>query len=105
MQVICTMSTVLSEYPLLPDHALHMAEEALWVEGVGWLGQYHSYLDTCWEKGLPYFVRDVYFQELQLLLDKGETSTRVKSLIASINLLNSKIKAYEARCQQQVSHL
>ena len=104
MHVICTMPTVLSEYPLFPDHELHMEGEALWVEGVGWLGQYHSYLDTLWEKGVPYFCRDYYFNELQMRLDKGETSKRVRTLVASINHLNSKIRAYEEQCQRQASH-
>lgn len=78
------MSFTLSEYPLLPDDELHAEGEALWVEGVGWLGQYHSYLDALWEKGLPYFVRDYY-------LLKPQTD----ELVAKIKYLNSKIHAYE----------
>lgn len=100
MQVICTvfgasMNTVLSEYPLAADHELHMAEEALWVEGVGWLGQYHSYLDALWEKGVPYFVRDYYYNEMQQNLSNGATSKDVSKFVYNIKLLNSKIRAYE----------
>ena len=82
MHVIFTMINQHSEYPLLPDNELHTEGDALWVEGVGWLGQYHSYLDTIWEKGLPYFVRDYYRNELQC-------TDQV------IELLNSKIRAHE----------
>jgi len=80
-----------------------MEGEALWVEGVGWLGQYHSYLDTLWEKGVPYFVRDYYFNQLQMRLNEGASAKDLKRLVASINLLNSKIRAYE-QCLPQVSH-
>ena len=33
--------------------------DALYVEGIGWIAQHHCYIDMCWEKGLPYFVRDI----------------------------------------------
>ena len=79
---------ILSEYPLSPFDELHVEGDALWVEGVGWLGQYHSYLDSLWEKNLPYFVRDVYLNQLQTM---GATPTLVRKL----NMLNSKIAAYE----------
>ena len=97
MHVICTMFSVLSEYPLLPDHELHVEGEALFVEGVGWLGQHHSYLDLLWEKGLPYFVRDYYLQELQAASPEAACH-----LAQQIRLLNSKIRAYE-QCQPRAS--
>ena len=75
-----------------------MGNEALWVEGVGWLGQYHSYLDTLWEKGLPYFVRDYYLNELQT---RKHAAKELRTLVQNINLLNSKIAVYE--CQQRAS--
>ena len=96
------MTNLFSEYHLFPDNELHMPNEALWVEGVGFLGQYHSYLDTLWEKGLPYFVRDYYFNELQTKLEEGVTSKSLRLLVNKINMLNSKILAYEKSCQQQV---
>jgi len=76
MQVMVTrlhsdMPIVLSEYPLLPDHALHMEGEALWIEGIGWLGQYYNYYDTLWEKGVPYFCRDYYLNQLEAALESG----------------------------------
>lgn len=59
--------------------------EIVWVEGIGPIGQYYSYLDSYWEKNVPYFVRDMY---ITLLNKKPE-------LIHDINFLNSKIQAYE----------
>lgn len=81
------MDTVLSEFPLSPDYELHVDGEALWVEGVGCLGQYHSYLDTFWEKGVAYFIRD-HLQSNAQLLDH----------------LNSKIRVYEEQCRLGASH-
>ena len=81
-----------------------MEGEALWVEGVGWLGQYHSYLDTLWEKGVPYFCRDCYFNELQDKLEQGVPHKKLKGLISRINLLNSKITAHEQSCRRLSLH-
>ena len=40
--------------------ALLGQEQALYVEGLGHLDQYGSYVDCQWEKGVVYFVRDYY---------------------------------------------
>jgi hypothetical protein len=82
-----------------------MEGEALWVEGVGWIGQYHNYLETLWEKGVPYFCRDYYFQELQQKLDEGVSHKQLQNLIRNVNLLNSKILAYEQSCRQSSHRL
>lgn len=87
------------EYPLYPDHELHTEGDALHVEGVGWLGQYHSYLDKLWEHALPYFVRDIYSYDLQKLLDAGNALDH--RLVCSINTLNSKIRAHERNVANQ----
>ena len=76
-----------SEYPLHPDHELHCADEALFVDGVGWLGQYHSYLDNMWEKGTLYFVRDYYMDLLAV------RQAEVQSLCQRIQGINSKLSA------------
>ena len=41
-----------------------MPGDVLWIEGVGPIGQYYNYWDALWEKGIPYFVRDVYLSQL-----------------------------------------
>ena len=82
-----------------------MEGEALWVKGVGCIGQYHSYLETLWEKGVPYFCRDYYFQELQQKLDEKIPHKQLQDLIQKINLLNSKILAYEQSCRQSSHRL
>lgn len=84
------MRTTLSEYPLAPNHELRVGGDALWVDGVGWLGQYHSYLDSMWQKGLPYFIRDYCISE-------------GVELCVGVDALNSKIREYERTCQLQAS--
>ena len=61
-------------------------DDAIWVEGIGWIGQYYNYIDQKWEKGLPFFVRDYY------LAHSLETH-----LLEFIKSLNSEIEAYVAQ--------
>jgi len=67
-------------------------ESAVFVNGVGWIAQYDSYLNTFWEKGVGYFLRDVKFAELQTLLDdtaqSSKRSRRIRKLVADLNVLN-----------------
>ena len=58
--------------------------DAIYVDGIGHIGQYYSYLNCRWEKGLPYFVRDCYTTDKNLKADS-----------ALLNQLNSDIIAYE----------
>ena len=58
-----------------------MCDNALWIEGVGWIGQYNSYYETLWEKGVMYFIRDYYTAELKDKLEAGQTYTQVKHLL------------------------
>ena len=68
-------------------------ESAVFVHGIGWIAQYDSYLNTFWEKGVGYFLRDVKFAELQTLLDDTAQSSkhrsrRIRKLVADLNVLN-----------------
>lgn len=74
---------------------LMVDSEAIYVEGVGHIGQYNSYLTCLWEKGLPYFLRDYYFNEIQQQMDAGVKSAKLRPLIERLNKLNSDILAYE----------
>ena len=65
-----------------------MEGDAIYVEGIGLIAQYHSYLDTFWEKGICYFVRDYYLREL--------TSNDTQSLRDRISSLNCRIAQFEA---------
>lgn len=94
--LVSDMLSILSEYPLNPDEELHKGEDdAIWIQGIGGIAQYHSYYDTLWEKNVIYFVRDYYFNELQSELEKGVRHKAVRQLIYNVNLLNSKILAHE----------
>ena len=33
--------------------------DGLYVEGIGWIAQPHSWRDMLWEKGIPFFFRDL----------------------------------------------
>lgn len=62
------------------------AGEALYVADVGFIGQYHSYDDMRWEKGIPYFVRDA--------LSALHEETKNRELLPTIAAINSEILHY-----------
>ena len=61
-------------------------DDAIWVEGIGWIGQHYNYIDQKWEKGIPFFVRDYYLAEA--------LGTEMFEFIKS---LNSEIETYVAQ--------
>jgi hypothetical protein len=61
-------------------------DDAIWIDGIGWIGQYYNYIDQKWEKGLPFFVRDYYLTEA--------LGTEMLEFIKS---LNSEIETYVAQ--------
>jgi len=75
---------------------MDMEGDVIYIDGVGPIGQYYSYLDTFWAKGTAYFLRDIYSEELESLLEAGKTSKEVKQLVERINLLNKRISEFEA---------
>jgi len=79
---------------MTPDWLLTY-QRAMYVEGVGHLDQYGSYLNSLWEKGVIYFVRDYYYTEIQRLLENGGTIASVRPLVRRLNALNSDILAWE----------
>ena len=70
-------------------------QRALYVDGIGHLDQYGSYVDTLWQKGGVYFVRDYFFREVQLRLERGDSPRSVRPLIRRLNALNSDILRWE----------
>lgn len=70
-------------------------EQSLFVDGIGYLDQYGSYVDTFWEKGVVYFVRDYFFNEVQRLLHSGAEAKDLRPLVYRLNTLNSEIEKWE----------
>ena len=67
----------------------------MYVDGIGHLDQYGSYLNSFWEKGVVYFVRDYYYAEIQRQLDAGISPQSLYPLIRRLNALNSDILVWE----------
>ena len=82
--------------------SLLTSERALYVEGIGFLDQYGSYIDSLWEKGVVYFVRDYYVAEVERKLESGILD---RPLVARLNALNSDIQAWEdALAKDRANH-
>ena len=64
-------------------------EHAIYANGVGWLDQYGSYVDTFWEKGVQFFLRDYYVSEIH------RTPEHAVTLQAKLDALNSEIQSRE----------
>lgn len=45
-------------------------DEAIYVDGIGYIAQYHSYVDQFWEKNIAYFVRDCFYTGSAISIDK-----------------------------------
>jgi hypothetical protein len=71
---------------------LRTPERALYVEGLGHIDQYGSYVDDMWTKGVVYFVRDYYLREIERRVETGEP---FRSLVDRLNALNSDITKWE----------
>lgn len=65
---------------------------ALYVHGIGFIDQYGAYVNCLWEKGVVYFVRDYYYQEVQRVCEQGGCA---RALVARLDALNSDIAVYE----------
>ena len=79
----------MAPYPLLCD------TQAMYVDGLGHLDQYGSYLDTLWTKGVVYFVRDYLFREVEMRIERGVPAKELRPLITRLNRLNSDIRVWE----------
>lgn len=49
---------------LVTENDLKLECRALYIDGIGALDQYGSYVETFWEKGVCYFLRDYYLSRL-----------------------------------------
>jgi hypothetical protein len=70
-------------------------QQALYVEGIGHLDQYGSYVDALWSKGVIYFLRDYLFTDIQNQLERGTRPRDLRPVIARLNALNSDILQWE----------
>lgn len=100
------MCTPHSEYqlqtrkPLQPNFDLHSDTDALWVEGIGHIAQYHCYCDMLYSHGVIYFLRDWLFKEIEIKIESGVSSRQLRPLTRRLNKLNSKIRVHErSQCQ------
>ena len=99
-------ATTYSEYPLKnwtplqPNYDLQSDIDALWVEGIGHIAQYHCYWDMLYSHGVIYFLRDSLFREIESKLASETPPQDVRSHITRLNTLNSKIQLYEQQCQR-----
>ena len=66
------------------------------VEGVGWLDEYGSYMDTIWEKGIVYFLRDSLQRDIEMQLESGVDASRVRPLVEKLGRLNSELSVWES---------
>ena len=81
---------------VISNACLIMDDPVIFIPGIGHIGQYYSYLDTFWGKGVAYFLRDTYLRELESLLEYGATRKLTEDLVERINLLNKRITEFEA---------
>ena len=72
-----------------------MSNEAIYVEGIGYIGQYNSYLDTFWSKGIAYYLIDQFNKDLESLLEQNASSNEIRQLVKRINDLNRVIADFE----------
>lgn len=70
-------------------------DRALYVEGIGHLDQYGSYVDDLWTKGVIYFVRDSLLRRVEEQLQSGVPLALIRPLIEQLNTLNSDIEVAE----------
>lgn len=81
--------------PLQMNYELHSDSEALWVDGVGSIAQYHCWNDMLYSHGVIYFLRDSIVKRVTVLAEAGNAMQEMRELITRLGVLNSKILAYE----------
>jgi hypothetical protein len=92
-----------SERLMAPDWLLS-DQQALYVDGVGHIDQYGSYVDALWSKHVIYFVRDYLFTEIQTQLQRDTPPRELRPVIARLNALNSDILQWEQNGGSTRSH-
>ena len=84
------MDTEVSEYHLFDTELLDHSD-GIFINGVGWIAQHHSWIDQFYSKGMCYFMRDLKCDDLRNAKDRD---TRIR-LTSELFILNSNIKAWE----------
>ena len=83
--------------PLHPNHDLQSDTEGLWVEGLGYIAQYHHWSDMFCSHGMIYFLRDYLLRDIETQRAAGVQLKALRSMISRLEALNSKISVYEAQ--------
>ena len=81
--------------PLQPDFELLVGGDALFVDGIGEIAQYHNWSDMFYSHGFIYYLRDSLLRDVQRDAERGVPLTSLRSRITRLNTLNSKIEAWE----------
>ncbi len=68
--------------------------DALWVDGIGYIAQYHCYCDMLYSHNIIYYARDYFYSEVERRRRNGESTSLHEKHLAS---LNSKIQLHELR--------
>lgn len=77
---------------------------SLYVDGVGSIAQYDSWLSLLWEKGVLYFLRDYRYTQIKELTEGAypdisakDRKRRIAQSVKQWNALNSDIMARESQ--------
>jgi hypothetical protein len=90
------------EYPLKtwaqldPNFALQSDQEALFIDGIGPIAQYHCYCEMLWSHGVVYFLRDSLSRQIDLKIKRGVLLCELRTEIRRLETLNSDILIHEA---------
>lgn len=95
-----------SEYPLktwqpLEAHFELISDtDAVFVEGIGSIAQYHCYCDMLYSHGVIYFLRDWLIKDIDAKIASRAPFSEMQPLYQRLDTLNSKIRVHEqSQCQ------
>lgn len=74
--------------------------DALWVDGIGYIAQYHCYCDMLYSHGIIYYARDYFVAEVARLHAADQDTSIHTTHLAS---LNSKICEYEQHAYNKIN--
>ena len=80
-----------------PNFALQSEEDALFIDGIGPIAQYHCYCEMLYSHGVIYFLRDSLSRQINLKITQGVQLHELQPEIRRLDTLNSNILAYETQ--------
>ena len=76
--------------------SLLVGGDALWIDDIGYIAQYHCYCEMLYSHNIIYYARDYFHTEVERRRLAGEDTHVHEKHLAS---LNSKIRVHEAASQ------